>query len=68
MIVLLLLLLLTSCIKTEVLNAPIEQMDTVMYRKPHKTLPPKDTTDQDGRVPITFNPSVEDWEEQDINI
>lgn len=67
MIVLLLLLLLTSCIKTEVLNAPIEQMDTVMYRKPHKTLPPKDTTDT-TRVPITFNPSVEDWEEQDINI
>jgi hypothetical protein len=63
MIALLLILLLTSCIKTEVLNAPIEQMDTVMYRKPYKTLPPKDTTDQDERVPITFNPSVEDWEE-----
>jgi hypothetical protein len=64
----LLLLLLTSCLKTEVLNAPIEQVDTVMYRKPYKPFPPKDTTDQDDRVPITFNPSVEDWEEQDINI
>ena len=68
MIALLLILLLSSCIKTEVLNAPIEQMDTVTYRKPYKPSPPKDTTDQDGRVPITFNPSVEDWEEQDINI
>lgn len=67
MIALLLLLLLTSCIKTEVLNAPIEQMDTVTYRKPYKPFPPKDTTDT-TRVPITFNPSVEDWEEQDINI
>lgn len=70
MIALLLILLLSSCIKTEVLNAPIEQMDTVIYRKPHKTLPPKDSTDTEdtARIPITFNPSVEDWEEQDINI
>jgi hypothetical protein len=53
--------------KTEVLNAPIEQMDTVMYKKPYKPLPPKEKEDT-ARVPITFNPSVEDWEEQDINI
>lgn len=62
MIALLLILLLSSCMKTEVLNAPIEQMDTVMYRKPHKPLPPKEKEDT-ARVPITFNPSVEDWEE-----
>lgn len=69
MITLLLLLLLTSCVKTEVIHEVLQQQDTVMMKKPHKPLhPPKDTTDQDGRVPITFNPSVEDWEEQDINI
>ena len=62
--ILLSLCLLTSCLKTEVLNAPIEQADTVMKRKPHKPLPPKDTT----RVRIGFNPIVSDWEETEIDI
>lgn len=69
MTALLLFLLLTSCMKTEVLNVPIEQVDTVMYRKPYKTLPQKDTADVDDttRYQIEFNPSVEDWEEQEVN-
>jgi hypothetical protein len=57
----------TSCLKTDVLNAPIEQADTVLMRKPHRPLLPpieEDTT----RITITFNPSVEDWEENDINL
>lgn len=73
MIVLLLILaLVASCISTEVtgiepITAPA--IDTTTKSKSHEPpKPPKDTTDQDGRVPITFNPSVEDWEEQDINI
>lgn len=57
--------LLTSCVKTEVLNAPTyEGIDTAVKReKPHKPdRPPRDTTEVDdtARVPITFNPSVED--------
>ena len=52
--------------KTEVLNAPIEQADTVMMRKPHKPLPPRDTTDT-TRIPISFNPSVGDWDETEID-
>lgn len=68
-----LFLLLTSCISTEVLNAPeVEQVDTVrMYKphRPHPPAPPSDTTEVDTtRVPIGFNPSVGDWEEEDIDL
>lgn len=63
-----------SCLKTEVIGyEPPEQAVDTMAKKerlmpPKPPTPPKDTTDQDGRVPIGWNPSVEDWEEQDINI
>lgn len=60
-------LLLPSCIKTEVINAPIEKADTVLMRKPHKPVSPpieSDTT----RVQIGFNPSVEDWEGTDVDM
>lgn len=57
----------TSCLKTEVLNAPAEEEVVVEKRKkPEKPDKPEQT--DTTRVPITFNPSVEDWEEQDINI
>jgi hypothetical protein len=69
---LILLLALTSCMSTEVIGftEPIVVTDTTT-KKPHKPLPPTppippaDTTD--GRKPIGFDPTVEDWEEQDIN-
>ena len=59
---------------TEVIGftEPIELADTTTKAKPHKPLPPTppippipptDTTD--GREPIGFDPSVEDWEECD---
>ena len=62
--IILLLLLLTSCISTEALNAPeVEQLDTVrMYRQP-----PKKESDT-SRVPVTFIPSVEDWQENDVDL
>ena len=66
MIALLILLLLSSCLKTEIINQPMKTADTTQY-KPRKELPQQvvDTT----RYEIGFNPSVEDWEEeQDINI
>lgn len=62
-----LLLLFISCIKTEIINAPrFRSIDTV-FVKPTKTY--IDTTfinipdSTDNRVPISFDPTVEDWEE-----
>jgi hypothetical protein len=69
---LILLLALTSCISTEVIGFtdPIELADTTTKAKPHKPLPPRDTTEvsDTARAEIGFDPSVEDWEEQDINL
>ena len=52
---------------TEVIGftEPIVVTDTTT-KKPHKpipSIPPADTTD--GRVPIDWMPSVEDWEQAD---
>ena len=56
-------LLMTSCVKTEVINATEEHEAVVeKRRKPEKPMPEKPETDT-TRVPIEFNPSVEDWEE-----
>lgn len=57
-----------SCLKTEVINyEPPEQAVDTMAKKerPMPPKPPKDTTDQDGRVPIGWDATVEDWEETD---
>jgi hypothetical protein len=65
------LLALTSCISTEVIGiVPETKVDTTVAKKPHKPLPPRDTTEvsDTGRAEIGFNPTVEDWEEQDINL
>ena len=62
---------LTSCMSTEVIGfvEPIELADTTT-KKPHKPLPPRDTTEvsDTARAEIGFDPSVEDWKEQDINL
>ena len=61
-----LLLLLTSCMKTDIIGEVEIQTDTVVmqkpYRPPHPPLPPRDTTEVDdtSRVGIGFNPTVED--------
>lgn len=65
------LLLLTSCVKTEIINAPEHRGIDTVFVKPTKTY--IDTIDinisdsVDIRVPIGFNPSVEDWDETIIN-
>jgi hypothetical protein len=62
---LIIFLALTSCISTEVIGfEPIELADTTTKAKPHKPLPPRDTT-SDERVPIDWNPTVDDWESAD---
>lgn len=70
---LVILLLLTSCVKTEVLNAPTyEGIDTSVKReKPHKPdRPPRDTTEVDdtARIPISFDVSVDDWDEINVDL
>lgn len=61
-----LLLILSSCMKTELLNAPEPKVvDTVVVKarpKPHR--PQVDTT----RVPIVFDVEVEDWDEKVVNL
>lgn len=56
-----------SCLKTEVIGyEPPEQAVDTMAKK-EKPLPDHqpDTTETDERVPIEFNPTVEDWDETD---
>ena len=66
-----LLFALTSCMSTEVIGytEPIVVTDTTT-KKTHKPLPPRDTTEvsDTARAEIGFDPTVEDWEEQDINL
>ena len=67
MILLLILLMLTSCVKTEIWVKVETQSDTIVRKKAvrdtiHRTEP--DTT----RVPIGWNPAVADWNEQDIDL
>ena len=55
-----------SCLKTEVIGyEPPEQAVDTMAKK-ERPMPPKDTTDQDGRVPIGWDTTVEDWAETDV--
>lgn len=70
MIALLILLALTSCISTEVVGYKPEQADTIAIqrRKPYKPLPPMPPADTTDKVEIGWNPSVEDWKKQDINL
>lgn len=63
MILILLSLLLSSCLKTEVVNAPI-QKDTLVYKPRKENIEIIDTT----RVPITFTPTVQDWNDTTITI
>lgn len=64
---LLILFLITSCIRTEILNAPIErEIDTISVTRADTTIvEPPDTT---YKVPIGFNPSVGGWNGADIDI
>lgn len=57
-----------GCCKTEILNAPkpiVEQSDSTkrVVRTEVDT-----TRTEDPRVPITFDPSVEDWNETKTDI
>lgn len=68
MITLLLLLLLTSCMKTDIINEVEPQLDTVVMKKPHKPISLPIENDDTTRVEIGFNPSVEDWEDTEVDM
>ena len=53
--------MLTSCVKTEIVGIPVHPADTLRTKG-------VDTTLFDGRIPIGFNPSVADWETNEIEI
>lgn len=75
-IILLLVFLATSCISTEVvgIEPTTAQIDTTTKSKPHKPPrppdSPKDTTERQDttRKPMGFNPTVEGWNETEIEI
>ena len=61
----------TSCVKTEVINAIEPEEHEAVVEKKRKPLPEKPLPEHNDttRVPIGFEPSVEDWDEhEDINI
>lgn len=63
-------LLMTSCLKTEVIGLQ-EHEDEAVVEKRRKPLPEHqqpDTTHTDERVPIGWNPSVEDWNETNVEL
>lgn len=66
----LILIFLTSCISTDMLNQNFEVKPVEYKQKPHRDFDSIDTLNVDTtRVPITFNPSVEDWSSsEDISL
>ena len=63
------ILLAVSCMKTEILNAPeTRSIDTVFVKPTKQHIEIIDTgqvdTTDDQRVPIEFDPTVEDWDEE----
>lgn len=68
--ILITVLLCVSCVTTEVPERIVNSNDTTaVTKKPHKPLP-RDTVvvEDTATVPIGFNPSVEDWEDNEIGI
>lgn len=67
MIVLIILLLLTGCCKTEIINAPIRMPTDTTVTKTHKDFPTDSVEVGDtARVPIGWSPSVDDWDETNV--
>ena len=70
MIALILLLIISSCTKTEILNEsqPLTKADTTEYACDSSIIEVEiDTTTIEERHPIVFNPNVEDWEKAEDN-
>lgn len=65
------LFILCSCIKTEIINAPEPRGIDTVFVKPAKThidtIYTNVSDSTDNKVPMGFDPSVEDWDETIIN-
>lgn len=61
------LLLLSSCMKTEIINEQISE-EAILPIKQRKELVIDTVKVDTTRVPITFNPTVEDWNETETEI
>lgn len=61
------LLLLSSCMKTEIINEQIPE-EYILPIKQRKELVIDTVKVDTTRVPITFNPTVEDWNETETEI
>lgn len=64
MIWLILLFVYTSCIRTEVINEVVPMSTRTKQHDTTIVTPPADT----ARVPITFDPNVEDWDEREVGM
>lgn len=59
----------TSCLKTEVLNEiPAEDEAVVEKKRKPEPMPEKPEHNDTTRVPIGWNPSVEDWTETNVEL
>jgi hypothetical protein len=70
MIALFILLFLSSCTMTAIINAPqpLTKVDTTEYARDSSIIDIEiDSTMNEVQHPIVFNPSVEDWEEAEDN-
>ena len=65
--ILLLILLLTSCVKTEIWQKVEIQADTIVRKKAVRDTIVRTEPDT-TRVPIGWNPTVGDWNKQDIEL
>lgn len=66
MILLSSLLIPSCCLKTEIIGYDSVAIDTIVV-KSHKPFP-KPIEPDTTRVSIGFSPSVEDWEQKDVDI
>lgn len=63
-----LLLILSSCMKTELLNAPEPKVVDTVVVKASRPKPPKPEEPDTTRVPIGFDVEVEDWDKKVIEL
>lgn len=58
----------TSCLKTEVIGLQEHEDEAVVEKKRKPEHQQPDTTQTDERVPIEWNPSVENWTETNVEL
>lgn len=54
--------------KTDIINEVEPQLDTLVMKKPYKPISLPIENDDTTRVEIGFNPSVEDWEDTEVDM